>query len=67
VVALAPVWSEVDSVPEIEEERTNKGYRDLLLAAALRCAHPCTQLAFTSKLLGRMAGGERESAEKNTD
>ena len=31
MVALAPVWSEVDSVPEIEEERTNKGYRDLCL------------------------------------
>ena len=29
-----------------------------------RCAHPCTPSAFTSKCSRRLAGGERESAQK---
>lgn len=47
-----------------EVERTNKGYRDLLLAAAHEMRNPLHAIGLHLDMLGRLAGGERESAQK---
>ena len=44
--------------------RTNKGYRDLLLAAAHEMRTPLHAIGLHLEMLARLAGGERESAQK---
>jgi two-component system OmpR family sensor kinase len=47
-----------------EAARTNKGYRDLLLAAAHEMRTPLHAIGLHLEMLARLAGGERESAQK---
>jgi signal transduction histidine kinase len=44
--------------------RTNKGYRDLLLAAAHEMRTPLHAIGLHLEMLARLAGGQRESAQK---
>ena len=47
-----------------EAAHINKGYRDLLLAAAHEMRTPLHAIGLNLDMLGRLAGGERESAQK---
>lgn len=47
-----------------EAARTNKGYRDLLLAAAHEMRTPLHAIGLHLDMLARLAGGERESAQR---
>ena len=47
-----------------EAAHINKGYRDLLLAAAHEMRTPLHAIGLHLDMLGRLAGGERESAQK---
>ena len=47
-----------------EEARTNKGYRDLLLAAAHEMRTPLHAIGLHLDMLARLAGGEGASAQR---